>query len=141
RRDAERFIHRHQKVPRAVDAAPRAERLRHDFSEGDADVLDRVMLIDIEVARRVEGQIERAVAREELQHMVKKTDARANSITPSPVEDQRHANARLRRLSIDYGAAHKTSSMTVRKRWVCSTRPVPTRTHPAQPGSFERSRI
>ena len=48
--DAERFVHRHHEVAGAVDAAAVAERLRDRLAERDADVLDGVVLIDVEVA-------------------------------------------------------------------------------------------
>ena len=53
-RDAERFVHRHHEVAGAVDAAAIAERLRHRLAERDADVLDGVVLIDVEVAGRLQ---------------------------------------------------------------------------------------
>ena len=50
--DRERFVHRHDEIPGAVDAASVAERLRDRLAERDAEILDRVMLVDVEIARR-----------------------------------------------------------------------------------------
>src|SRR5690348_16349314 len=58
--NAERLVHRHDEVAGAIDAAAVAERCRHRFAEGDADVLDGVMLIDVEIPLRLETQIEAA---------------------------------------------------------------------------------
>ena len=61
-------------MPRRV-----AERLRHGFAERDADVLDRVVLIDVEIARRPSQlQIEPAVTREQLEHVIEEADAGAD---------------------------------------------------------------
>ena len=51
-RDRQRLVHRHDEVAGAVDAAAVAERLRDRLAERDAEILDRVMLIDVEIARR-----------------------------------------------------------------------------------------
>src|SRR5262249_37073812 len=58
RGDGERFVHRHDEVAGAIDPATIAERLRYRFAKRDADVLDRVMLIDVEIAGGLQGQIE-----------------------------------------------------------------------------------
>ena len=76
RRDGERLVHRHDEVAGAVDALAVAERLQHRLAERDADVLDGVVLIDVEVARRLQREIEAAVTREQLQHVIEEADAR-----------------------------------------------------------------
>ena len=58
RGDGQRFVHRHDEVPGALDAAARAERLVHGLAERDAEVLDRVMLVDVEVSPRVDDKVE-----------------------------------------------------------------------------------
>ena len=47
--DTERFVHGHDEIAGAVDAATRSECLRHRLAQSDAEVLDRVVLVDIEV--------------------------------------------------------------------------------------------
>ena len=49
-RDGQRLVHRHDEVAGAVDAASVAERLGHRLAERDAEVLDGVMLVDVEIA-------------------------------------------------------------------------------------------
>jgi hypothetical protein len=49
-RRRERFVHGHQKISGAQNAALRAERLAHRLAENDAGVLDGVVLIDFEIA-------------------------------------------------------------------------------------------
>jgi hypothetical protein len=81
------------------------------------------------------------MARDELEHVIQEPDARANRVSSLAFEAEAHGDLRFLRSSIDYRAAHKTSSMAAMKRRVCSTTPVATRKQPAQPGSDERSRM
>src|SRR6185295_2713420 len=122
------------------DALARAERLRHRLAERDAEVLDGVVLIDVEIAGRVDPQIEGAVARDELQHVIEEADAGAHAVLALALEAERQRDLRLGRPAIDYRAAHSTSSITATARCVCSTTPVAMRRQPAQPGSVDRSR-
>ena len=100
-----------------------------------------VVLIDVEIAVGVDPEIERPVARDELEHVIEKPDAGADGVSPPAFEAEAHRDPRFLRPSIDYGAAHRTSSIAAMKRRVCSTMPVATRRQPAQPGSDERSRM
>ena len=56
-------------------------------------------------------------------------------------EAEAHGYPLFLRSSIDYGAAHRTSSITAMQRFVCSTMPAPMRMQPAQPGSVDRFRM
>ena len=56
--DANRFVHRHDEVAGAVDAAARAERGLDGFAERDPDVLDGVVLVDVEIALGAHAEIE-----------------------------------------------------------------------------------
>ena len=76
RRDRERLVHRHHEVAGAVDAAAVAERLRHRLAERDAEILDGVVLVDVEIAGRLHRQVEPAVRREQLQHVVEERGCR-----------------------------------------------------------------
>src|SRR5439155_20941278 len=139
--DRERFVHRHQKITRAIDAAARAERRRHRLAECNAEIFDGVMLIDVEVAGGLDLEIESAMTRDQLQHVIEKADPGVNPVASSAVERQPQRDLRLSRAAADYGAAHSTSSITAMQRRVCSTIPAAMRMQPAQPGSVERSRM
>ena len=56
----ERLVHRHGRVAVAGDAAAVAERLVERLAEHDADVLGRVVRAGLEVARRLDVEVERA---------------------------------------------------------------------------------
>src|SRR5687767_4488271 len=138
--DRQGFVHRHDEIPGAVDAPPRAERRRHRFTERDADVFDRVMLIDVEIAGNLQRQVEGAVTRHELQHVVEKPDAGGDVVAAAPFQRQLQANRGFARVAGDYRAAHRTSSIAAIPRRVSSTMPAVTRMQPSHPASFERSR-
>jgi hypothetical protein len=100
-----------------------------------------VVLVDVEIAFRVDLQIERAVTREELEHVIQEPDAGRDRVAAASLERQRHPDLRLGCLAIDHAASHNISSMASRQRRVCSTMPVVTRIQPAHPGSADLSRM
>lgn len=53
----------------ALDAAALAESLLERLAEGDAAVLDRVVVVDLEVALALQVELEAAVLRERGQHL------------------------------------------------------------------------
>ena len=138
--DANRFVHRHDEVAGAVDAAARAERGLDRLAERDADVLDRVVLVDVEIALGAQAQVEAAVAREQLQHVVEKADAGPDVVSAAAVERQPDGDRRFRGLPFNHAAPHRTSSSASMHAWVCSTTPVVMRTHPGHAGSRDLSR-
>ena len=71
----QRLVHRQVDVGVAGDAGAVAERLRERLAEHDADVLGRVVLVDVEVALRRDRQVDQAVPGELLQHVVEEADA------------------------------------------------------------------
>jgi hypothetical protein len=148
----QRVVHRHDEVPGAVDPLSRAERLQRRLAERNADVLDGVMLIDIEIARRFQREIEAAVPGKEFQHVVEEPDAGTDVVAALAVNHQPAANLRFGGASIERGGArfHRIcpepcprtaiSSRAAIAASVCSTMPAVIRIHPGVVGSFERSR-
>ncbi len=105
RRDAERFIHRHQEVARAVDAFLVAQGLVERFAERDADVLDGVVLIHIQIALAGEIQVERAVPCEQLQHVVEKPDARRDAVLALALDREPERDLGFGRIAVERGSA------------------------------------
>jgi len=137
----QRFVHWHDEIAGAVDAPPRANGLRNGLAERYPQIFDGVVLIDVEIPVGFDAEIEGPMARDELEHVIQEPDARANGVSPLAFEAETHRDPRFLRSSIDYRAAHRTSSIAAMKRRVCSTMPVATRKQLAQPGSDERSRM
>jgi hypothetical protein len=70
-------------------------------------ILDGVMLIDVEIAVSLDREVERAMAREELEHVIEEADAGRDGIAPSTFDRQLQQDLRLGRLTVDYRAAHR----------------------------------
>ena len=93
--DGERFIHGHDEVSGAVDALAIAERFREKLAEHDADVLDGVMLIDIQIALRFQSEVKAAVFCEELQHMIEESNASGDFVAAAALDFQRTLDLRF----------------------------------------------
>src|SRR5579864_2137453 len=100
-RAAERLIERDSGVPETPDTRTIPQRLAKRAPHHDPDILDRMMLIDMKVAARLDHEIEEAMAREALQHMVEKWYAGMNFAAPRTVQRERHRDRRLARLALD----------------------------------------
>src|SRR5206468_3450542 len=59
----------------AADAGLVAERLTQRLAEADADVLDGVMGVHVQVALGLDVEIDEAVARQQVEHVVEEADA------------------------------------------------------------------
>ena len=134
--DCQRLVHGHHEIAGAIDPASCAERVGNGLAERDAEILDGVVLVDIEIADGRDVQIEAAVARHELEHVVQETNAGLHAVAAPAVERDGESDGRLARASLDHAAPHKTSSMAAIPRLVCSTSPVAILMQPAQPGSL-----
>jgi hypothetical protein len=69
-------------------------------SHHDPDIFDRVVFIDVNVALRLNGQIEEAVPRQQLQHMIEKPDPGVDLSLSSAVNRPFDANVGLFRRSM-----------------------------------------
>ncbi|MGB9466865.1 MAG: hypothetical protein WBR10_17290, partial [Candidatus Acidiferrum sp.] len=76
-----------------------------------SDVFDSVVLIDVEISFRSDFQIEGAVPREEIEHVVKKANARGDARLSTPVEIQFQPNIGFVCLAVN-----------VRGSWHCGAR-------------------
>ena len=88
-----------------TQAALVANRFRDRLPEGDADVLDGVVAVDVQVARRVDVQIDQAVARDLVEHVVEEADAGGELADAGAVKVERDADLGLSGVSRHLGAA------------------------------------
>ncbi len=93
----------------APDAALVAQRLVQRLAQHDADILDRVMVVDVQVALGMHRQVENRVARQLVQHVIEEPDARAVLVLPGAVEVERHRHLGLGRLPRLCRLAHRKS--------------------------------
>jgi hypothetical protein len=66
--------------------------LFHRFTEGDAGVFDGVVLVDVEVATRDEIEVESAVPRDLLEHVVEEANAGVDARLAAPIKIQLQAH-------------------------------------------------
>jgi hypothetical protein len=91
-RRRERFIHGHKEVACAQDPALCPERFKHRLAQSNPGVLDGVMLIHIQVALGPECQIERAMSRDKVQHVVQKADSSGHAGNAAAIQIQPDAD-------------------------------------------------
>jgi hypothetical protein len=97
----ERFIHWHQKISGAEDAAFVADGFGDGFAERDAGVFHGVMLVDVEITRDFDREIERAVAGDEVKHVIEEADAGGDFGGAAAVEIKAKADLGFVGLAID----------------------------------------
>ncbi len=101
RRD-ERFVHR-QCGPAVTDEADLvADGLEHRLPEDDAEVFSRMVPVDFDIALRQNGEIEKPVTRDLLDHVRKKRQRRLYACPPGPVEVELDGDVGFARLSSDF---------------------------------------
>src|SRR5579884_2574084 len=105
---AQRFVERHYGTAEAADSRAIAERLAERASQHDPDVLDRVMLVDMQVAARVEFEIEEAMTREALEHVIEEGHPGRDLGSALAVERKFDCDLGLTRAALDPGAAGRS---------------------------------
>ena len=95
----------HGKVDRGVaaDALALAQRPRNRLAERDAGILDRVVVVDVQVALRPDRHVDQRMARKLLQHVVEKADAGGDFEAAGAVEIDFHRDGGLLGLAGDTG--------------------------------------
>jgi hypothetical protein len=84
-----------------MDPATGADGLRKSLAERYTEVLDGVMLVDVEVAAGIDPEVERAMPREQLEHVIQESDPRPDAVATLTLEAQAHLNLRLLGSTID----------------------------------------
>ena len=105
--DRQRLIHRHHKIPGTHDALLIAQRNPECLTQRDAYILHRVVLVDIEIALAHQRQIEPAMPRKQLQHVIEKPYPRLDRVHALPIDHQRQRDLRLRRIALDCPSPHR----------------------------------
>ena len=95
-----RLIHRHQEISSAQNAALVAERAVERLAQRNAYILNRVMLVHIEIAGALQLQIESAVPREQLQHVIEEANAGGDLVLAFAFDRQPDGDARLGRYAV-----------------------------------------
>ena len=100
-----RLVHRHGRRAVARDAGAAVERLAERVAEPGEDVLDRVMLVHVEVAAGEELEVEAAVEAELREQVVEEADPGVGPDAPAAVEGEADAEGGLGGRLHDEGGA------------------------------------
>src|SRR3954462_4037318 len=92
------LIHRHEEVSRAIDTFFISQCLVEGFAKRDADILNRVMLIHIEVTAACEFQIECTVTGKQIEHVIEKPNPGGHLVFPLTINVQSQSNVSLVRM-------------------------------------------
>ena len=110
------LVHGDERIAVSGDSLALAQGLGHGLAEDDPGILGGVMEVDVQVAFGAERDVDQAVTRQLLQHVVEKTDPGVDIIAPAAVEINGGGNLRLRRVARDACLAHVWHSRTL-PRW------------------------
>src|SRR5262249_40118071 len=81
----QRLVHRDQRGAITADAGAIAQRLGHRLTQHNAGILDRMVLVDMQIAFRVQFDIDETVPGKLLQHMVEEADPGDNASSTGAV--------------------------------------------------------
>ena len=91
----QRLVHRDQRIAIAADALAVAERAVDRLADRDAGILRGVVVVDMEVADRLQLQIDQRMARQLLHHVIEEADAGIDPVFARPVQVERHVDPGL----------------------------------------------
>ena len=110
-RDAgQRLVHRHVHAGIARDALHVAERLLHRLPERDADVFGGVVMVDVQIALRLHGDVDARMARQQVEHVVEEADAGRDIGRAGAVEVHLDVDVGFLGLPFDRARAHRNPS-------------------------------
>ena len=89
------FVERYAGFAKAANAALIAQRSAKRLAQRQADIFNRMMIVNLDVARGLERQIKEAVPGEQLQHMVEKGHPGGNLVLTAAVKLKTEPNVGL----------------------------------------------
>ena len=101
----QRLVHGEIEAGIAGDAAAVAERLRDRLAENDAGVLNRVVVVDVQVAVGADGDVDQRMARQLVQHVIEEADPGLHVVPAGAVEIDGNRNAGFTGLAEDFRGA------------------------------------
>ena len=95
------FVQRHVGVPVTHNALLVTERLLESLAEGNADVLNAVVIVDVQIAFRFNLEIEATVTGDLLEHVLEERNPGIETGFSAAVEIELDADLRLQRIAAD----------------------------------------
>ena len=107
----QRLVERYVGMAVAANALLVADGSGQRLAERNADVLDRMVGVDVQVAGGRNLQIDHAVPGYLVEHVVEETDPGGDPRTAPAIEIELHPNLSLERVALNFGAAHQCDSI------------------------------
>ena len=102
----QRLVQGHVGVAEAAHAGLVADRPGERLPQRDADVLDRVMRVDVQIALRLDVEVEHGVARHLLEHVLEKGQPGRELRLALAVDVEPHPNPGFPGVADDFGGTH-----------------------------------
>jgi hypothetical protein len=99
-------IHRHVHARVARDALHVAERLFHRLAERNADILGRMMVVDVQVALGPHADVDARMTRQQIEHVIEEANAGRDLGRAGAIEVHRHLDVGFLGLSSHRALAH-----------------------------------
>ena len=106
RRTHQRVVHGQKAAAIAVDALFVADGLLDRLTQRDAGILDRVVVVDVQVAIGTRGDVDHRVAGQLLHHVVEKAHAGLDVVLAGAVQIDGYADLGFGGVTGDFGASH-----------------------------------
>jgi hypothetical protein len=90
----------------AAQALLVAERLGEGLAQGDADVLDGVVVVDVRVALAVNVEVDQAVADDLVEHVIEEGHAGIELALPAAIEIDAHGDLGFEGVACDFCLPH-----------------------------------
>ncbi len=101
----QRFIQWGQKMAEPHDPLAIAQRHAQRHAQGNPYIFIRVVVVDVDVARRMDIQVKQAVGSDLVQHVVEEGDAGVDIALARTIEADRYGDIGFARFAVDGGAA------------------------------------
>ena len=89
------------------------KRLSERTPKDNADILNRVMIVDVKVAGGSDAEIEKAVACEAIEHVIEKGHAGRDFAAPGTVESKSNRHRGLAGLTLDLRRARRQRDLAI----------------------------
>jgi histidinol-phosphate aminotransferase len=103
----ERLVERNIGMAVTAHAFLVRDRLRQSLTERDAHVFDGVVGIDMQIAFRLDLEVDHAVTRNLIQHVIEEADPRGQRRLAAAIQIELHPDLGFKGITLDFGAAHR----------------------------------
>lgn len=102
----QRLVERHVGMAIATQTALVTDRLGKSLAEGDTDILDRVVVIDVGIAFAMDIQIDQTVTDDLVEHVIKERNAGIEPALTGAIKIDADRDLRFERVAFDFSLAH-----------------------------------